>query len=203
MIIHNVEQGSYEWHQLRTGKVTSTRLKRVLGSSNMDLIDELIAEIETGYMEDADAFVSEAMQRGTDLEPIAIKAYEELKGYKTEVVGFMQSEEYPLFGVSADRLVPDLKGAVEVKCPDTKKHIRHIRQNRVNADYEAQVISYFIVDPTIEWVDFVSFDPRLTRKPLHIIRVNRADYTKEIAEAQYALSKFFVKLKKTMDDLFF
>ena len=95
MIIHEVQQGSYEWHQLRMGKITSTRLKKAMSKDNLSLVDELIAEEETGLPDD-DGFVSEEMQRGIDLEPLAIAEYERIKGTPVIRYGMLQSEEIPM-----------------------------------------------------------------------------------------------------------
>ena len=67
MIIHNCDQGSHEWHQLRLGKLTGSRLKKMFAKDNLSLIDELIAEEEVGMIDDDD-FVSEEMQRGIDMD---------------------------------------------------------------------------------------------------------------------------------------
>jgi len=51
MIIHQVTQGTPEWHQLRCGKITSSRMKQLVKADNLSLVDELIAEQELGYYE--------------------------------------------------------------------------------------------------------------------------------------------------------
>ena len=52
MIIHNCTQGSHEWHQLRLGKITGSRLKKMMAKDNLALIDELIAEEQVGIADD-------------------------------------------------------------------------------------------------------------------------------------------------------
>lgn len=201
MIRHMVEQGSQQWHELRLGMITSTRLKKLMGSTNLDLMDELIAEQELGYS-DEDDFISDDMQRGIDLEPLAIEAYEFAKSVKTEMVGMLQSDEIPLLSVSPDRLVGD-NGAVEVKCPRTKTHIKAIRQGGVPNEYKYQVLMYFLVHEKLEWLDFVSYDPRLIRKPLYIYRVERQDIAHDLEQARQACIKFIAKMEKYREEVFF
>lgn len=202
MIRHDVVQGSYEWHNLRIGKVTGTRLKKVMSDSNLEVIDEMIAELETGYTDDIDLYVSEDMQRGTDLEPIAAEAYAEVMGVVPEVCGFITSESMPLLGMSPDRLIGDI-GAIEIKCPKSKTHIKTIRQGKVPAEHLYQVICYFLVNPKLEWVDFISFDPRITKKPLFIHRVDRDSVQEKLNESDEKLRKFFEKFEKIKSEIFF
>lgn len=201
MIIHDVQQGSYEWHQLRLGKITSTRLKKVLAKDNLSLVDEIIAEEETGFADD-DGFVSEEMQRGIDLEPIAIKEYEALTGTDVTRYGFLQSDRLPILCQSPDGYV-GTTGAVEVKCPKTKTHIKYIRMGKIPNDYKEQVWCYFMVNPALQWLDFISYDPRLAKKPIWVLRINRADIQEEIDTAWAELEKFNEKLISYQEELFF
>ena len=201
MIAYNIEQGTMEWLQLRLGKITSSRLKQVMSSKSLDLVDELIDELETGYISD-DTFISDAMQRGTDLEPIAVKEYEAINGVTTTQVGFLQSDTIDMVGLSPDRLVGDV-GALEVKCPNTKNHIRAIRHDKLPTMHRHQIIMYFIVHTKLEWVDFMSYDPRLEKKPVFIKRVTRDELAEDIAECEDALRKFVKKFNDIYSNLFF
>ena len=201
MIIHNMEQVSMEWFEIRLGKITGSRLKQVMSTKSLDLVDELIDELETGRISN-DTFISEAMQRGTDLEPLAVQVYEDLKGIKTTQVGFIQSDTMPMVGLSPDRLIGD-NGALEVKCPDTKNHIRAIRHNKLPTQHLYQIIMYFIVHEKLEWLDFMSYDPRLIKRPVFIFRVNREDLSDKIEECTESLEKFITKFNKINDEIFF
>ena len=201
MIIHDVEQGSYEWHQIRLGKITSTRLKKVMAKDNMSLVDELIAEEETGLSDD-DGFVSEDMQRGLDLEPLAIKEYESITGNIVTRYGIMQSDELPILCQSPDGYV-GTEGAIEVKCPRTKTHVKYIRQGKIPNDYKEQVWCYFMVNPNLQWLDFISYDPRLTKKPIWVLRVNREDVEDDVIGAWMMLQAFNEKYIRLKEELFF
>ena len=201
MIIHDVEQGSYEWHQIRLGKITSTRLKKVLSKDNLSLVDELIAEEETGLSDD-DGFVSEDMQRGIDLEPLAIKEYESMTGNTVTRYGILQSDELPILCQSPDGYV-GTEGAIEVKCPRTKTHVKYIRQGKIPNDYKEQVWCYFMVNPNLKWLDFISYDPRLVKKPIWVLRVNREDVQDDIIGAWMMLQAFNEKYIRLKEELFF
>lgn len=201
MIVHDVEQGSYDWHQLRIGKITSTRLKKVLSKDNLSLVDELIAEEETGLSDD-DGFVSEEMQRGIDLEPLAIREYESITGNSVTRYGLLQSDELPILCQSPDGYV-GIEGAIEVKCPKTKTHVKYIRQGKIPNDYKEQVWTYFMVNPNLKWLDFISYDPRLAKKPIWVLRVTRDDVQDDVNNAWESLMAFNEKYMRLKEELFF
>lgn len=191
---HNMQQGSYEWHEMRCAKVTGTVFKKLMGADMLSLIDRIIAQQETGYIDD-DGFVSDAMQRGTDLEPVAAKEYEVRTGVTLERIGFIHSVVHPLFGYSPDGLVGDA-GEIEIKCPSTESHVRYIRQDQVPNDYKWQVLEKFILRPELEWVDFVSFDPRFGKKPMFIYRQMRGDVIEDIEKGIEQIAKFEQKFEE-------
>lgn len=193
MVEHKVEQGSAEWHRLRLGKITSTRVDKVFKASNLDVVDEIIAE-RIAPQFDEDGYVSEEMQRGSDLEPDASDAYEAVTGIKMEAVGFITHDEYEWLACSPDRFTPDRTGGIEIKCPSTKKHVRYIRMGGVPNEHKRQVEQYFLINEKLEWLDFVSYDPRFTAKPLYIYRVHRADV--DVTGVLAELVKFWGKIEK-------
>lgn len=191
MEIIECEQGSAEWEELRLGKVTSTRLKKVMARSNLPLIDEIIAEELTGMAKDN--YTTEAMQRGIDMEPLARKRYTEKTKNKINEVGFCVSEEMPFVGLSPDGFTEDLKGAIEIKSPMSHTHVTYLRTKRVPAEYKFQILHYFIVNPKLEWLDFVSFDPRFKTHDILILRKTREELAEEIAHCTVALKEFWEK----------
>lgn len=201
MIIHDCTQGSFEWHQLRLGKITGSRLKKMMAKDNLSLIDELIAEEQVGIADD-DEFVSDEMQRGIDMEPLAIQEYCNITGYTVDHPCFLQSEDWPILCQSPDGYI-GTTGAVEVKCPKTKTHVKYIRMGKIPNEYKEQVWSYFLVNPDLQWLDFVSYDPRLTVKPIWIHRVTREELAEELDAAKVELIKFIIKLESYKSEIFF
>ncbi len=204
MLEIKVEQGTPEWHELRLWRVTGTKLKDVVGTNNLKLIDVLIAEKLTN--EAKEVYVSEEMQRGIDEEPNAVKLYEQTTGEKTTIVWFCLSNEFDFLWCSPDRLIKKWKKyikGVEVKCPSSSKHLEYIRINRIPNEYKYQVINYFIVCEDLESLDFVSYDPRVLVRPIHIVTITREELKGEIEETKVKLRKFEEKFNKYYTNIIF
>ena len=195
MIEVNIEQGSKDWLNLRLGRITGTRLKEVFKSDNLSLIDELIAEVEAGDL--GDNYTSSSMQRGKEIEPLAKSIYSQVKGIELVDVGFCVNEEYKdNIGLSPDGFTVDILGAVEVKCPNTKTHVKYIRMDKIPADYMHQIYMYFIVNEKLEWLDFISFDDRFKIRPMFVKSVIREEIKDELIIIKDGLDKFIKKLNK-------
>lgn len=195
MKILDIRQGTDEWLQARLGKITGTRLKAVMGGPQAQetLIYELIAEQITGQAEQV--WVNDAMRWGTEHEAEAVKEYEKRTKTKTDTVGFCVSDEFPFLGLSPDRLVKPKKnylGAVEVKCPTTKTFVKYKVEPGIPKDYKWQVVNYFLVCDTLQWLDFVVYDPRVIDKKqcMVCVRVTREELQDDIEEAKRRLSIF-------------
>lgn len=194
MIEINVEQGSKEWLKMRLGKITGTRLKEVFKSDNLSLIDEMIAEIDSEEIEEN--YVSKEMQRGKDLEPLVRNIYSQVKSINIDEVGFCLSESDDYSALSPDGFTQDRKGAIEIKIPSTKTHVKYIRQNQIPNEYKYQVYQYFLVNEKLEWLDFISFDERFKSMQMFIKRVNREEIKEELEKTRIELNKFITKFEK-------
>lgn len=188
MIEVQVEQGTQEWLKMRLGKVTGTRLKNVYKTDYLNLIDELIAEVISEEVEVS--FVNSSMQRGKDLEPIVREIYQQVKEIEIEEIGFCLSDEIDILAYSPDGFTKDRKGGIEIKCPNTKTHVKYIRQNKLPSEYESQVLCAFLVNKSLEWMDFISFDDRFKVKPMFIIRVERKDILGQLYLMEQGLLDF-------------
>lgn len=194
MLIVDVEQGSQEWLRMRLGKITGTRLKEVFKSDNLHLIDEMISEIISEEVDEN--YVNKDMQRGKDLEPIVRDLYSEITNTEIKEVGFCLSDDNDYLALSPDGFTNDLKGAIEIKCPSTKTHVKYIRQNQIPNEYKYQIYCYFLVNKDLEWLDFISFDNRFKAKPMFKIRVERNEILDELNKTNDDLNKFIVKFEK-------
>jgi len=195
-LVKELEQRTKEWTELRKGSIGGTRVKSAFAKNNLPLIDELIAERHSDHIEEN--FVNEAMQRGIDLEPIAIAEFEDRQDLKVESFGLVTNDKLPGCHLSPDGLILDganiPMAGVEVKCPSTKKHVEYIRTNRVPAEYKYQVYHYFAMAETIETMYFVSFDPRFEIRPIHIVTIHREDIKDDLKDFETGLTKFIKKL---------
>ena len=205
MRIISVEQGTAEWHAVRAGVITGTGLKNACKKDATDYIYELIAETVAPTEEQ---WANAAMERGTELEPLAIEAYEAETGELTEEVGFCLHEEYDWLGLSPDRLIKRkgkyVKG-VEVKCPASKTQLKYIAEGGIPTEYRHQVLMYFIVCDTLKELDFVTYDPRIAidRLRLNIVNVTRKELQPQIDSTMEILAEFRKEWELINDKLTF
>ena len=185
MIIHTVEQGAPEWLRLRLGMPTASRFGDVYtatgkaSASAEGYMYSLLAEIFAG--EPAESYTSEAMERGTMLEPEAVSAYELIKDVETQVIGFVTNDEKTI-GCSPDRM------GLEVKCPALHTHLKYLVDNKLPTKYIPQVQGCMWICEQDHW-DFMSYHP--DARPL-IVRVERDD--DYITELSKHLNQFLDKL---------
>ena len=174
-----MEQRTEEWHAIRLGRVTASRVADVIaktktgyGASRANYMAELICERLTGTK--GESFVSSAMMWGTETEPQARAAYEAKLGDLVTEVGFVPHASLGGSGASPDGLV-DVDGLVEIKCPQTATHMDTLLTETVPAKYVTQM-QWQMACTGRKWCDFVSYDPRLPeRMQLFVKRVPRDD----------------------------
>ena len=197
-LVKDLEQRTDEWKAIRKGSIGGTRVKSVFAKNNLPLIDELIAERHSDTIEEN--FVNDAMQRGIDLEPVAIAEFMERTDLFVDTFGLVTNDKFKGCHLSPDGLILDgaeiPMAGVEVKCPSTKKHVEYIRTNRVPAEHKKQVFHYFALVETIETMYFVSYDPRFEIRPIHIVTIPREDIIDDLKEYEEGLTKFIAKLEK-------
>lgn len=198
-----IVQGSTEWHALRIGKVTASRVADVIartksgwGASRANYMAELIAERLTG--EPAEKFTNAAMAWGTEKEPDARAAYEFFRDAQVAEVGFIEHPSILMAGASPDGLVGDA-GLVEIKCPNTATHLDTLLTQAIPARYVTQM-TWQMACAGRAWCDFVSFDPRLPETmSLFVKRVERDDSL--IASLEKDVSDFLDELAQKLGQL--
>lgn len=172
-------QGSPEWFAARIGKVTASRVADVMATtksgpaaSRQNYMMELLCQRLTGTIEQG--FTSAAMQRGTEMEPIARSAYEARNGLFVTEVGLIDHPTLAGFAASPDGLVGD-DGMIEIKSPNTATHISFMRTGKPDGRYIWQMLAQMECAGR-QWCDFVSFDDRLP-EPLQFasVRIMRDD----------------------------
>jgi putative phage-type endonuclease len=191
-----IEQRSEAWFALRLGKVTASRLADVLartktgyGASRDAYMAELLVERLTGAR--PDRFQSAAMRRGTDLEPLARRAYAFLTRRQVVETGFAHHPRIVESGASPDGLVAD-EGLVEFKCPEIHTHVETLLGAAVPARYIAQA-QWQMACTNRVWCDWSSFCPEFPAgMDLFVKRVERDDGF--IANAESEVVKFLGEL---------
>jgi len=202
MKILNLQQRSEEWFKARLGVITGSRASNVFKSNNLTLVDEMIAERMTQSVEES--FTSKAMEHGVLFEPEALKSYNERTKNSAQEIGFCVHDKYDWLAISPDALIfrdNIAVGAVEIKCPSSKKHIEYIRQNKIPNEYKYQIFHYFIVIETLQFLDFCSYDPRNRDLNTHIVRVTREEIREELENVFANYMKFYSKLCKYEEEI--
>jgi len=197
-----IEQGTPEWHQLRLGKVTASRVSDVMAkiktgesASRKNYRAELVVQRLTGLP--SESFTNAAMEWGTATEPMARIAYEIAKDVLVEQVGFIEHPTIAMFGCSPDGLAHD--GMIEIKCPNSATHIEYLTDNKAPAKYINQMQCQMAVTGR-KWCDFVSFDPRLPEDlQLFVVRVPRDD--KYIGTMEVEVVEFLTEVEGMVNQL--
>jgi putative phage-type endonuclease len=198
-----IVQGTAEWHAIRVGKVTASRVSDVIartktgwGASRANYMAELIAERLTGTP--AETYSNAIMQRGTEKEPDARAAYEFLTDAEIEQIGFVAHPNIAASGASPDGLIGN-DGLVEIKCPNTATHIETLLGGAVPAKYVTQIF-WQMACTGRAWCDFVSFDPRLPESMrLFVRRLHRNGG--EIARLEGCVVEFLAELDQKVSEL--
>lgn len=195
MKIHDVEQGSDAWKELRAGRPTASNVHKIITAKTMKVSASaapymcwLIAESIIGPADECD---TKFMQRGTALEAEAIRYYEWDQEVKVNVVGFITTDD-GTFGCSPDGLVGD-DGGLEIKCPSAGVHVQNILGMSVM--YMPQVQACMMVTGR-QWWDLLSFNPEMPRV---IVRVKRDDEYISLLKA--ALDVFVPRLAQMREQV--
>lgn len=207
-IIHNIQQGSPEWLELRLGKITGSRfgdlMKNGRGGAPSKTAESYLIELATQAVTGIipEQFENDAMRHGTETEPRARAMYELMSGNEVSEVAFIEYND--LIGVSPDGLV-GINGGLEIKCPSSKVQAeRYLNQVGLPDEYKYQVHGCIWVAER-EWWDFVSFDDRFDTKAQYICtRVNRdkeiiTELSEKVLQAAETLQEMIQKLSVRME----
>lgn len=207
--MEEIMQGSMEWLRMRAGHVTAGRTEDVKAMKKVKRDDgsykltegetrkkykrRLALEriMESPIME---GFVSQEMQRGIDLEPVARAAYEAATGNFVDQMAFAYHPRIKWFGASPDGLV-GTDGLVEIKCPNTETHFGYLLDGVPPSKYHDQMIAQCACTGR-RWVDFVSFDDRISKPELQLFIVRFTPTAEQIKETEEAVIKFLEEVNE-------
>jgi putative phage-type endonuclease len=198
-------QGSADWFEERLGRLTASNMPRAMArlkSGEMakearDLMWDILAERMTNIP--APHFVNAAMQWGRDNESLAKMRYTKETGRGVIDAGLYHHPEIEYLAASPDGLV-GADGLIETKCPTTRTHLQWLEMRECPTDYHWQMLIQLACTRR-QWVDFVTFDPRVTAKHMQL-RIWRFEPTAErIAEAEQAAAEFLQEVEKMFDRL--
>jgi len=198
-----MQQWTDEWLEARQGVITWTKLKDIMWGTTPKAIDKAMQTaiwnmLWEEFAEVPEIYVNQAMQRGTDLEPIAKAKYEELTNQDVTEVWFIKKNEWHWLSpdwIIWEEIEPGVikyYKAIEIKCPGGKNFVKYIIEDKLPDEYIWQVVNYFLVIDTLEELDFIIYNPDfyLKGKQMHIINIKRADLKEYIEKAEERLKLF-------------
>lgn len=197
--IVEAEQRSEAWYAARAGRVTGSKAHCVVavGRSGAESITkrdyrlQLACERLTGKPAEG-GFVSYDMQRGIDLEPAALGAYEAITGEMVRQTGFLACDDMQA-GCSLDGDIAEFTGILELKAPKTNTHIGYWRDpESFKNEYKAQVLHNLWVSGA-RWADLCSYDDRLPAS-LQLLRVRIDRDQAAIDEYAKAVERFLAEV---------
>ena len=197
MIILDCIQGSDEWYQARLGKVTASCFGKAMakgeGKTRRAYMIKLIAERMTGQHQDQ--YTNVFMEQGSEREELAIEYYEMINFCIVRQVGFCEFNEN--IGASPDGLVGE-DGMIEQKNPLPSTHIETILADKVPSVYIPQIQGGLWVTGR-KWCDFVSYDPKVYKRPYWVKRVMRDE--EYIDKLSIGVNDFIEKMLELMEKL--
>jgi hypothetical protein len=176
------EQGTEEWFRVRAGMPTASEFCTVMArgrgggesKTRRTYMLKLAGEILTG--QPMDHFSNHHMDRGKEMEAEARDLYAFMKDVDPQQVGFIINGDK---GCSPDSLI-DANGMAEIKTKLPHLQIDVLLNDGVPPEHKAQCQGALWVAER-EWIDFVSYWPKL---PLFVKRAYRdEDYIKTLAAA--------------------
>lgn len=198
MRIHKVDQKSPEWFELRAGKITGTDLKKLLGGAVMrdNYLYEYIAERLSDGLSDENI-----LERANRLEEEAVEKFEKKTGKIVERIGLCESSDNEFIACSPDGLIK-VKGkyreALEVKCLMGGNYVRAWLSDEIPKEHKAQAVQYFIVNPDLQTLHFVLYNPQISIHPIHIIKVSRKELEPLISEYRVKQEQFLEEVEERL-----
>ncbi len=189
MIYIECSQGTDEWKLHRAGLVTASRfrdacdkLKNGAPSAKAFAYAAQVA-VERISGEPADeGFVTYAMRRGTELEPVARFEYESKTGLVATEAGIVMTDDR-LFAYSTDGFISD-DGLIEIKCIFSPDRLVRMCLDGDLSEYLHQIQGGMWITGR-RWADLVIYAPQLSSigKSVIVKRVERDDDYIEALEA--------------------
>jgi hypothetical protein len=180
MIVHQCIQGSEEWLALRLGVVTASEFSDIITPAKLEL-----SKSATKYMcrklaewmlgAPLEQFTSGWMERGTNLEPEAVRYYEMERDVETSAIGFVTTDDGTV-GCSPDRGISD-DGLLELKCPALETHAAYMLDPAsLVQEYSLQTQGQLWVCSDRAYCDVMSYYPGF---PAVIVRTHLREKVKD------------------------
>jgi putative phage-type endonuclease len=203
MMVVDLTQGTPEWRQARVGSLGASRVHDAVArtrsgwaASRAGALSDIVCERLTGAP--VEVYVTDAMRRGSALEPDARAAYAFQRDVDVELVGLVQHPRIPGTHASPDALVGSC-GLVEIKCPASNAHLATLLTGMMPERYVTQCL-WQLACTGRTWCDLVSYDNRLPELlRLHVIRIERDEH--RIGELEAMVQEFLADVHATIERL--
>lgn len=170
-----VEQGTPEWHRMRAGVITASRVHDIIkkgrakgsySAARQTYMNELIAQVCTGLL--PEQLTAKQVAWGHENEPKALALYDPFEDKQINQIAFIYGLDMRC-GVSPDALVND-NGGLEIKCPwTTSQYIDQLLGGEPKPEYLTQM-QYSMWLTGREYWDFANYDPRMKKGNIHIVK---------------------------------
>jgi len=200
-------QGSDEWHAVRMGKITASKLSDLMkktkyGESTYKtrLRMELAIERITGKSASPN-FMNQAMHDGVEREPDARSLFEAVTGKEVALCGSFDHPEIVNTSASPDGLLRGENAVLEIKCPTHVTHAKNLMSETMPKNYIYQV-QWQIACTESDYAYFASYHPDYpTDLRLKWVKVERDDSViKSLEEAvrqfDIEIEDLIIKIKK-------
>lgn len=175
-----VEQGSFEWLQMRQKHVCASDAPIIMGVSPWRTRDQLLWE-KIGWGEAQE--INSAMKRGMILEKPARKCAEEMLE-NFYLPGVFVSQKYSWMLASIDGVCIDNKSILEIKCTNKKNHAL-AKEGKI-PDYYMPQVQHQMVVCDVDKCYYFSYDG----SGGVVVVVNRDDfYINRLIETEYEFYK--------------
>lgn len=156
-IIHEVEQGTADWFQVKLAKVSSSHMSDVQssGTGRRSYMLQLLEEKFTGIPSKNGFKGNRWTEYGNEYEPQARAYYELREAVDVKQVGFLEIS--PDIGLSPDGLV-GRHGGVEIKCRSLGVQMDTMHAGKMPPGERWQV-QFSLWATGRKWWDYVSFCP--------------------------------------------
>jgi hypothetical protein len=158
----------------------------------MNYAMELVAERASDWS--VSRYVTDAMQRGIDLQEPALTAYEAHAGVLCGPERLLAHPTLEHFLSTPDATV-GADGLVEVKVPSVTKYVRWRAEGKIPEEHIDQIIAQQAVARR-KWTDFVAYCPEMP-PPLHLFVVRYEVDLTHIEQADKD-ARWFLDLVETM-----
>lgn len=205
-----MQQRSEEWYKARIGKLTASRIDKMLGTkaAREKLKYELVSERLTQQAQDV--FVNNAMQWGAEQEKYALEAYKEITRYDVDEVGLIDHPTIDFAAASPDGIVTTYGTGhsgqleamdsiiIEIKCPTSSTFIEIATTQEIPRQYQSQML-WQLACTGLKCADFVIYDPRIMVIEKQLIIIPFEPDHSEIKELEEKAIEFLDEVQDMFD----